>query len=152
MSFRNWCLQRRLANLLPLGNIKPPLDKLALPHSCDMRDFNYLASCKHQLTISCCLCFTCLASFAMWSPLKPAVVAPGSARHEMTLSGAFQQDLYFGTETPSQECSSPADFSNNNKKESTKKPSKKQHTSSRQTLQKTNVLQSNVFVCWKHYN
>lgn len=131
VSFRNWCLQRRPANLLPLGNIKPPLDTLALPHSCDMKDFNYLASCKHQITISCCLCYTCLASLATWSPLKPAVVAPGCARHEMTLSGAFQYDLYFGAETPSQECSSPADFSNQKKK---KKNPPKSHQKSNISL------------------
>lgn len=116
VSFRNWCLQRSPANLLPLGNSVPPLDTLALPHSCSMRDFNYLAPGKHQIAISCCVCFTCLASFATWSPPKPFVAVPGCAKHKMTLSEAFQQDLYFGTETPSQECSSPTDFSNNNKK------------------------------------
>lgn len=86
VSFRNWGLSRSPANLLPLGNTVPPLDTLALPHSCRMRDFNYLAPGKHQIAISCCLCFTCLASFATWSPPKPVVVVPGCTKHEMALS------------------------------------------------------------------
>lgn len=130
VSFRNWCLQRSPANLLPLGNSVPPLDTLALPHSCSMRDFNYLDPGKRQIAISCCVCLTCLASFATWSPPKPFVAVPGCAKHKMTLSEAFQQDLYFGTETPSQEYSSPTDFSNNNNNKK-KDPPKRQHTSSR---------------------
>lgn len=91
LSFKSGSLWVRPANSPSPGSFKPPLDAPALPHSCDRRDFNHLASYEHQITICCCRCFTCLASFVMWCPLKPAVIVPGCARHKTTLSRTFSK-------------------------------------------------------------